>query len=339
MKIDITCSMNKDTDETNLNGNSSTLNKYNVFLWSRTLNGKQDFQLRISNSKSCDLVYEGYPRTFKFICDSILPNYSKCEPMKHIVKNIEKKEADELSNLGRTVGGYILFPTGIKSGKPDINESRLSNPKIMGRFDLTLECIKRWYINKKSPLYDDIDRYRDFFELFNSFKAYVDYFLLRDMLDSNYRVIFWTPFTKFKGSPLPKDEQEYKRYVEAANTFIFKRNQRILKLAKKKQVEESSNEELESIQEKFHQVIIETANDFGLTKFLKRKNKNLPKIQHKNFNKRMWFPILGMYGGFAYYLVKKDGRAVLFVDSWSRVIGGSETECAITSESIEKTIE
>lgn len=337
MEIDTTLHIRKERDVKNPNLNGITLSRYNVFLWSRMLkNQKRDFQLRSSKSKTYDLVYEGYPRTFKFVSDSILPDFADYEGFNSKLSKTEEKESNEYLDVSDTIGGYMLFPTGIKLNEPDLNESRLSNPAIMGRFDLTLECIRRWYMHKKSPLYDEIERYSYFFDLFFNFKEYANYFLLRDMLDRNYRVVFWAPFNRFKGDFHFKDEQEYKNYIDAANVFIRKRNERILKLAKKKQVGQKANAELESIQEKFHQLILETADNYCRYDFLNRRNKNLPKIQYRNYNNIFIFPIMGMHGGLSYFLTKKEGRAILYVESWSRIIGGSETEYEITSDSVKE---
>ena len=45
-----------------------------------------------------------------------------------------------------------------------------------------------------------------------------------------------------------------------------------------------------------------------------------------------WLPVPGMYGGFAYRLVKEGDTYRLQVNSWSRVIDGSGQEHEITAE-------
>ena len=47
-----------------------------------------------------------------------------------------------------------------------INGARGVNHKIQDRFDLTLECIKRFYIEEDSPLTEVFKRYSQFFNLF-----------------------------------------------------------------------------------------------------------------------------------------------------------------------------
>ena len=50
-----------------------------------------------------------------------------------------------------------------------INGARGTNGKIKDRFDLTLECIKRFYQNDKSPLTETLNRYKSFFQLFYNY--------------------------------------------------------------------------------------------------------------------------------------------------------------------------
>ena len=81
----------------------------------------------------------------------------------------------------------------------NINGARGTNSKINDRFDLTLECIRRYYFRKESPLQEVLLRYSDFFELFENFKGYVDFFLLQDLVSNNYETInFYLPFDNFK---------------------------------------------------------------------------------------------------------------------------------------------
>lgn len=47
-------------------------------------------------------------------------------------------------------------------------------------------------------------------------------------------------------------------------------------------------------------------------------------------DKPAWFPVPGMYGGFAYRLAIEEGKVALVVESWSRVIEGSEQRHVVT---------
>ena len=60
---------------------------------------------------------------------------------------------------------------------------------IAGRFDLTLECIRRHYKGQPSPLGETLARYRDFFDLFKSFDGYVEFFLLQDLVTIDHATV------------------------------------------------------------------------------------------------------------------------------------------------------
>ena len=51
------------------------------------------------------------------------------------------------------------------------NVSRGINPSIKDTFDLTLECIRRFYLNENSPLSHTLRRYSLFFSLFQILKG------------------------------------------------------------------------------------------------------------------------------------------------------------------------
>lgn len=116
---------------------------------------------------------------------------------------ISEKEGNELKYVVRTIGGHIVFPAHRKEGFT-INQARGVNQKISDRFDLTLECIKRYYENKHSPLYKTLKRYSEFLDLFVDFKGFVNFFLLQDFLDKKNEVIFCIPFDDFNRGPLPE---------------------------------------------------------------------------------------------------------------------------------------
>ncbi len=109
-----------------------------------------------------------------------------------------------------------------------MNQERGTNRKINDRFDLTLECIRRYYVNESSPLSEVISRYDDFFQLFTDFKGYCDFFLLQDLVNDSYTAIkFFLPFEGFVNNPLPRDTNEYIEFMENNLEFLSKRNNRI----------------------------------------------------------------------------------------------------------------
>ncbi|MBV6426336.1 MAG: hypothetical protein KIPDCIKN_00848 [Haliscomenobacter sp.] len=122
-------------------------------------------------------------------------------------------------------------------GKHTINQARGVNSLIDDRFDLTLECIRLFYSGQQSPLYDTFLRYKDFFGLFETFKGYINFFLLNDLVDENENVKFYLPFDNFKTKPTFADIDEYLVYKTGVMNFIEARNKRIGKYANKQTIE------------------------------------------------------------------------------------------------------
>jgi hypothetical protein len=82
----------------------------------------------------------------------------------------------ELFDRGSTLGGYLIFPNNQVNRKHTIDQARGVLRLTDDRFDLTLECIRRFYVGEPSPLAEVLNRYASGFELFEMFKGYVDFF-------------------------------------------------------------------------------------------------------------------------------------------------------------------
>lgn len=121
----------------------------------------------------------------------------KIKKFKEITEQVPK-HVNELYDAGSTKGAFILFPNKRIDGKYTINQARGINTLINDRFDLTLECIRRYYKAEKSPLYETFLRYNCFFNLFETFEGYVNFFLLNDSLDNKGNIRFYLPFEEFK---------------------------------------------------------------------------------------------------------------------------------------------
>jgi hypothetical protein len=152
--------------------------------------------------------------------------------MEHIIKYLPREDMVSFLHLACTIGGYMVFPGNRIDEKMTINGARGVNPKIRDRFDLTLECIRRHYRGADSPLRDVLARYSDFFDLFENFKGYIEFFLLQDLVSSDYSTVkfFITPFNDFMTPPLPSSLDEYSSYRSNATEFIESRNTRIAQL-------------------------------------------------------------------------------------------------------------
>ncbi len=318
-KIDVNLNMNFDSDNKDPDSYSKTLNHYHWLLWNKELPNDKNSKLKKTGRKKFLLELTTNNEKYVLSSDSIIHSYSKWKKMAHIIKEVDIKDIERFVSMGSTVGGYLIFPAKRINNLPTINAIRGMNPFISDRFDFTLECIKRYYEEKDSPLYEHIKRYSDYFELFIDFKGFIDFFLLNDLVDEKYNIKFWLPFENFElTSPLPKNLEEYNIYMHNVIKFINKRNKRI-----------SDFNKLLIIQQRFHQLIFYRAEEYKLEYFLNLEDKELPTIddiiesETDDFFESKWYGVPGMYGGFRYRLKKEDDNVFLISESWSRVCGGS----------------
>jgi hypothetical protein len=134
--------------------------------------------------------------------------------------------------LGYTMGGMMVFPGNRVDGQPTINAARGLNRKISDRMDLTLECVRRHYRHEDSPLAPALGRYAGFFALFEDLPGYVDFFLLQDLVSSDYEAVrFFMPFTGFSPPAIPRDLDAYLEFRRSSIKFTEARNRRIDQLA------------------------------------------------------------------------------------------------------------
>ena len=216
---------NKDPDSF-----SPTLRKYHQVLWSKPLPSGVNFHLDLNTPKLLHHISE--LGEFFLSSDSIGHTYSRVKRMSHIVDEIEPEEIAAFFSTSSTIGAYIIFPSKRIDNKMTINGARGVNHKIQDRFDLTLECIRRFYLKEKSPLSDVLERYANFFNLFDNFRGYVDFFLLQDLVEKDYLAIkFWSVFDYFDSAPLPNNKEEYLRYKTKVIDFVNARGQRMLKMS------------------------------------------------------------------------------------------------------------
>lgn len=136
-------------------------------------------------------------------------------------------EVQELFDEGSTIGAYLVFPNMQINSLPTINQARSSHALIDDSFDLTLECIRRFYANASSPLSEVLERYASFFRLFESFEASVKCFLLGDLVDERGCVNFYLPFDVFASAPGFKNVDDYHAYNSGVERFVRGRNTRI----------------------------------------------------------------------------------------------------------------
>jgi hypothetical protein len=84
-----------------------------------------------------------------------------------------------------------------------------------------------------------------------------------------------------------------------------------------------------SIQRNFHAVIHERA-----AHILEKHNFSLPDLQSllNSEERKAWFPVPGMCGGFSYWFEGTGDQTKLIAESWCRVVEGSGQRHEITAE-------
>lgn len=205
---------------------SKTLKKYHKTIWSKQL----------PNGEFMNLI-EGYGKSylswkhFRFGSDSIIASF-RYEKYRYMIKQVMntlpnyKEFIEDYTRKSYTIGGSIIFP----KMKGSINQVRGCNPFIRDRFDLTLECIRKYYNNEISPLYDTLVKNKTFFDLFVNFKGYVDFFYLQDLVSDDYCSIkFLLGDGNFDKNPFPKSVNKYLLWINNQLDFVKKRNERIKK--------------------------------------------------------------------------------------------------------------
>ena len=207
---------------------SKTLRAYHQLLWSKPLPNGDFMKLDIEKNT---LVWK--ENDMWFSSDSITASFLHGRfPLKEYVEqNIPNFDEFRKEYLHKTytVGGTIIFPLG----RWTMNQARGCSVKICDRWDLTLECIKRFYAGESTPLDKAFAKSASFFQLFVDFKGYVDFFLLQDCVDENYNVKLWLDTPLFVSKPMPKTLEEYNYWIGTQLDFISKRGQRIAEYCRK----------------------------------------------------------------------------------------------------------
>ena len=207
---------------------SPMLKAYHQLLWSKPLPNGEIMELE--TGKNCYLkwhdIYLGSDSiavTFRHYRN---PHYQE---FKAAIPDYDSYMADVLKKIC-VIGGYVIFP----QSRWSMNCARGCHRKISDRWDLTLECIRRFYAGETSPLDSAMERARDFFELFVDFKGYVDFFLFQDCVDEDYNVKFWLDTPLFVSDPYPRNLNEYLAWVASQIDFVNKRNNRIVDYCQRK---------------------------------------------------------------------------------------------------------
>ena len=208
---------------------SPTLQEYHRILWSKPLpNGNIFTLVKISAN---GLYHKSELGEFFLSSDRAIATFSRRKRSEHIISQVPKVEIENFYRLTDTIGGIVMWPSNKIDKKMTINGERGFNRKISDRFDLTVECIRRYYRGEYCPLYETFKRYSDFFSLFDDFKGYIDFFLLQDIVSDDYSSVKMAmSFDNFTTSPIPSCLEEYLIYKDNTTKFVEARNARIARL-------------------------------------------------------------------------------------------------------------
>lgn len=210
---------------------SPTLRSYHQKLWSKKLpNG---YEMELTEDVDSYLIW----KDFRFGADSIVNMYFHrinnplTDEIKQYLCNNANEDGTKFNDFtslykdylkkSYTIGGSIIFPTS-----NSINVAR--GTSLNDRFDLTLECIRLYYLGKESRLFDTLKENKPFFDLFENFKGYVDFFYLDDLVTDDYSAIkYFNSCTDIYNAKYPSSAEDWLALYKNQLAFVKNRNNRI----------------------------------------------------------------------------------------------------------------
>ena len=235
MIIDTNFNFYSDSNGGDPDSTSPPLRSYHQIFWSKPLPNGNLFEL-CDNKNGAYLYHKSKLGEFFLGSDAITHSYKNHKRKQWLTEQIPS-EVNELFDAGSTIGAYIVFPNNRIDGNHTINQARGVHSLIDDRFDLTLECIRLFYLGQENPLYSSLLRYKEFFDLFDDFMGYIHFFLLDDLIDENSNIRFYLPFDGFNIRPTFSDISQYLLYKKGVINFIKSRNKRIENYIKLKKTE------------------------------------------------------------------------------------------------------
>lgn len=208
---------------------SPTLQEYHHILWSKPLPNGELFELTKTNGNR--LVHKSDLGEYVLSSDWGAVTLSGRQTVKAYLSQIDPKVLQEFQRLVITIGARMIWPSNRIDGKSTINGGKGMNYLVADRLDLTIECIRRYYLGEQSPLYETLAAYKSYFALFRDYKGFIDFFLLQDYVTPDYRTVrIAHPYDNFISSPIPRNVDEYIQYADATMNLIRARNQRIVQI-------------------------------------------------------------------------------------------------------------
>ena len=214
-----------------------------LYLWhqalcTRPVEGVGPFEVELTYDYAYGLRLRTQDGTvFRLGSDGIIPTWSTPGYTSRFSPDLAaeiERDTDDFFRLSSTIGGYVLFPrNGEGQTGHTINQARGVRRQIADRFDLTLECIRRHYLDpaRDSPLADRLNYYGDFFALFGDFDTYVRFFLLDDLVtpdgNSVRSLLTGNVINDFPASGFATTPMEYATFRINSIQFVRARNDRI----------------------------------------------------------------------------------------------------------------
>jgi hypothetical protein len=230
MPIDVAFDFRTDAGGKDPDSHSPTLRRYHQLLWSKPLPSGAPFDLSVSTPRVY-LHHRSSLGEFSLTSDSVMQTFTRWQSMKHMTKQLPEEENEEFQKITYTIGGMMVFPGNRIERFQTLNMARGFTQAISDRFDLTVECIRRHYVNQESPLTSTLSRYSAFFALFDDFREYVKFFLLDDIVTNGTEVKSFMQFDDFRPPYIPQHLSEYQEYRQRSIDFVEARNQRIVMLS------------------------------------------------------------------------------------------------------------
>lgn len=225
--IDIHFNVRTDSNGKDPDYASTTLKAYHKLLWSKPLPNGQIMEL---TNKDCSYLRWN---DMYFGSDTVIVSFmhARYKLRNYIIDSIPNfwDYREDYQKKSYTIAGTIIFPKHWRS----MNQERGCCRRICDRWDLTLECIRRFYAGEPTPLDKVMERDKAFYDLFVDFKGYVDFFFLQDCVDENYNVKYWLDTPLWVSDPMPESVESYKFWIDKELDFVAKRGKRIEEFCKK----------------------------------------------------------------------------------------------------------
>lgn len=153
IKYDVrTDSYGKDPDSA-----SATLKRYHQSLWSKPLPNGDKMQLE--SGKGFYLKWRDmYLDSDSIIVSFMHSRYGLRQKIEETIPDFAQYRENYLKK-SYTIAGSIIFP----QIRWSMNQARGCSRKIADRWDLTMECIRRFYSGESSPLDCALQRSQEFF--------------------------------------------------------------------------------------------------------------------------------------------------------------------------------